>query len=373
MSSLEEVKFQLFHWHVEASSKCALKCPRCPRTEFPSEPRLNKELKLLFIKKIFTEGIIKKTKRITFCGDVGDPIYASEFLDIIKYLKTMSNEVEIYIITNGSYRSKEWWKELSLILNDRDTIAFSIDGFDEASNRIYRKNSDWDSIMTGLEIMTSARRAFVLWAMIVFKFNQDKIADIIQFAREKNVDEFQITKSLKFGNRFSVYKDASGDDPLEPNIEWIADGGRYERKIQSLSNRIRPKSDYLESVQKNLSHIQALNNNRPILPLCAVGNRGLFVSADGQLWPCAWVSYPHAGLQSLSRPQVKIEMQDSFFRKNYSSFSLYDRSISEILNDPLMTEFWSSMQSHEKMFVECEKKCLAKDMLPDFITSYYTD
>ena len=42
----------LWHWHIEISSKCTLKCPRCPRQEVP-DTLVSTELKLDFFKQNF--------------------------------------------------------------------------------------------------------------------------------------------------------------------------------------------------------------------------------------------------------------------------------------------------------------------------------
>ena len=50
--------WQLYHWHFELSSKCALACPRCPRTEMPDTPWLQKEISLTDFKAIITEDLL---------------------------------------------------------------------------------------------------------------------------------------------------------------------------------------------------------------------------------------------------------------------------------------------------------------------------
>ena len=39
-----------WHWHIEISSKCALRCPRCARQEVP-EDLVNAELDLNFFRE----------------------------------------------------------------------------------------------------------------------------------------------------------------------------------------------------------------------------------------------------------------------------------------------------------------------------------
>ena len=151
--------WQLYHWHFGITSKCTLKCPRCPRTEYQDQLKLNADINLELFKKILSTELLTNTvKRITMCGDLGDPIYNKDYLDICRYIKTTNPNIHLFTITNGSYKSPDWWLEFAKISNDRDTVNFSIDGYDEESNNIYRINSDWNSIMQGMEIMSSFPR-----------------------------------------------------------------------------------------------------------------------------------------------------------------------------------------------------------------------
>ena len=86
--------------HVELSSKCVLKCPRCPRTELQLD-RLTQEITLGEFKSGFPVDVLSKIEHFIFCGDIGDPIYATEFLEIIEYIKQNSS-VRVRIVTNGS-------------------------------------------------------------------------------------------------------------------------------------------------------------------------------------------------------------------------------------------------------------------------------
>ena len=144
-------QLSLIHWHIELSSICTLKCPRCPRAEIP-ESLLNRQLTLDFFKKQIKEDIIKQIKRITFCGNDGDPIYCNDFIPIIKWIKEINPIISLVIITNGSYKTKDWWKEVALTLNNYDEIHWSLDGWNQESNSQYRVNSDWNSIIKGIKL-----------------------------------------------------------------------------------------------------------------------------------------------------------------------------------------------------------------------------
>ena len=53
----------LDHWHIEVSSICTLKCPRCTRMEVP-ETLLNRQLTLEFFRTQIGESQIKKMQKI---------------------------------------------------------------------------------------------------------------------------------------------------------------------------------------------------------------------------------------------------------------------------------------------------------------------
>ena len=197
--------WQLFHWHLELSAKCTLKCPRCPRTEQKPVPWVNRDISFEEFKNSFTEEFIREhVERFTLCGDIGDPIYAPDFIPIIRYIKKVKPTCHIFIITNGSHKKLAWWEEVAVILNKYDSVNFSVDGYNQETNNIYRVGSDFESIMDGMYTLGTQSECFVNWAAIYFSFNQDHQDKIRHHAVLNNCDQLQWTKSIKFGNnRFS--------------------------------------------------------------------------------------------------------------------------------------------------------------------------
>ena len=98
------------HWHIEPSSICTLKCPRCPRAEVP-ESLLNRQLTLHFFQNQVGSDTIKQIKKITFCGNDGDPIYCKDFLEICTLIKQVNPEIHLVLITNGSHKPTDWWQQ----------------------------------------------------------------------------------------------------------------------------------------------------------------------------------------------------------------------------------------------------------------------
>ena len=270
---LNRYGWQMYHWHIEPSSKCSLKCPRCPRQEHPDISWMQKEISLQEFKRVFPHNILEYTQRFTMCGDVGDPIYAKDYVAIKDYIKSYNPKIQIFTITNGSYKTAKWWKDFAAVSNKHDSINFSVDGYDQESNDLYRVNNHWDSIMTGMKICADESEIFVNWATIIFKFNEEKLDHIKQLAQKQGCDQLQLTYSTKFGSK---YGDAYGgeSDPLEPSDKFISKTHRYERHIKNLSGRIPVRLNYMKTNYKKFNEIiknlmKLKNNLLETLCLCA--------------------------------------------------------------------------------------------------------
>lgn len=365
------INWQFYHWHLEPSAVCTLKCPRCPRTEHPNTPWLNKNMSLEFVKKFFTEDmLLNHVRRVTMCGDVGDPIYCKEYIEICRYIKSINPKIHIFTITNGSYKKPDWWIELGSVLNEYDTINFSIDGYNNATNNMYRVNSDWDSIMNGITALRSVNKdVFINWALIVFSFNQDHIDNIAEQARALGMDQLQITRSTKFGSK---YGEAYGGqhDLLEPRSEYISSSHRYERETKNISGRTQNNLDYLEYNKQKYIKIKQEYIDQPITPLCEIGNRGIYVNAEGVVFPCSWTSFPYT---SLSYNEKTINWPDSFFAKYRQQMNLNNRTFNEIIRDPLWNKCSNGFTDPTKTWVECSQKCSSQLVDENYAVGWETN
>jgi MoaA/NifB/PqqE/SkfB family radical SAM enzyme len=324
------MKLATWHWHIEISSKCTLKCPRCARTEVP-DTLVNTELRLDFFKKNFTpEFIQNNVEKITFCGDDGDPIYAHDLIDVIKYFKSVK-PVKFVIVTNGSYKSTDWWQQLGIALDANDHVHWSLDGWDQQSNEQYRVNSNWTSIIAGITAFHFVSKAYTTWDAIAFKFNQDQLDDMKALAKRLEFDQFQLTLSTKFNKVYPVYPIG---DSLQPNDELISGNYRFQREYTYFNER-RPST---VGVDTNLKLYQTASTYEDVLPLCSLGNKGSFINSQGYLFPCCWVAnrYNH------NNEWMQITKQ----------FDLNTNSLENVLEN----EFWSG-KFENFSWTECKTKC----------------
>jgi MoaA/NifB/PqqE/SkfB family radical SAM enzyme len=332
-----------WHFHIEISSKCTLKCTRCARQEVP-DSLVNTELTLKFFKKNFTpEFILEHVEKITFCGDDGDPIYAHDLIPVIQYVKSVK-PVEFLIVTNGSYKKTQWWIDLGRTLTSLDTVHFSIDGYDQHSNDIYRVNSNFNSIITGIKSLRSSSTCKLVWAAIAFKFNEDHLDSMKSHAVKLGMDVFQLTLSTKFGK---IYPHYGEQDPLEPSSKYVSHSYRFERVITPLT--ALGKMDSIHPI--NIQLIKNADLSQPIVPLCSIGNKGLYIDAQGRLYPCCWVAnrYGH----------------NSEWRELAKRFDLNHRDLTDVVND----QFWDT-ELRTFRWTECQTKCKSSVMTENYMSSW---
>jgi MoaA/NifB/PqqE/SkfB family radical SAM enzyme len=252
-----------------------------------------------------------KIEHFLFCGSIGDPIYATEFLEIIEYIKRNS-QVRVRIVTNGSYKKTDWWLQLAQLLDYNDMITFSVDGWDHDSNNQYRINSNFDSILEGIRTVRKHSACQIRWSTIYFSFNQHSIDRIREVARSAGCDTFQTVKSSKFDGRYLT----GSVDTMKPADELVAETAVYETAVEQLK-----KSAYIPIVPAVSPHPHAWAK-------CLNYQKDMFVGIDGLVVPCPWFDNTY--------------QPNRFVLENQDRLSIRHRSFFEIIDD---AELWSQLTS----------------------------
>lgn len=237
------------------TNRCTLECPACPRTiwkEIVKRPVDKSDLSIDSFEKFLDCKDGRQVETLLLCGDYGDCIYYPDLFDFIKRFRHKKFDLR----TNGSRRTKEFWLQLADLLTKDDTIVFGIDGLED-TNHLHRRNSDWSSIMTAVDIMSKSP-AKVKWQTIAFSFNQNSLHDIKAFAESKGAEFFTI-KTHRYG-----------DDSLKPTTALV---------------------------ETNYEWRESFNNNEPIViePQCDYSK---IVTCDGYYLPCDWIRNPRTFYKS---------------------------------------------------------------------------
>ena len=232
---------------IEPTTRCVLGCPACSRTVYSKTlntpyPKYDQNVDDLFHFLDCDKG--NEIETLSLCGDHGDSIYYKDLFKMIERFRYKN--IEIY--TAGSHQTETFWRQLSEQVTDKDVIFFSIDGLED-TNPIYRINSDWTSIMLGLDIMVKSP-ARIIWDLNIFSFNEEHLKEIKQFASDRGA-EFRCKKTPRHGS-----------DQLKPNNTQYID-----------------TSAIFQEAPKDIS----------ITPKCSEEHQ---ISAMGYYWPCGYIQYP---------------------------------------------------------------------------------
>jgi MoaA/NifB/PqqE/SkfB family radical SAM enzyme len=297
--------------HLELTTRCILACPACPRTtwhDITRRPVAKSDLDINALEKFLDCNEGRQIKTLLLCGDYGDPIYYPGLFDLISRFR---QQVNFQIITNGSRQSVVFWEKLSDHLTKDDTVIFSIDGL-ESTNHLYRINSDWASIMQGLDIM-SRSSAQLHWKTIVFNFNYDKLEEIKTFAESKGAT-FHAEKTHRFGKQ----------ELAPPLDEFIENNHLFQKEFVT-------------------------NHQIEIEPRCE--QDAAVITADGYFFPCDWIRNP----QTLYKSQL-WKQKTRWLDKLKIEHTSYDQAL-------LVVRDWenyvkqNSMDGSDNVDILCKMLC----------------
>ena len=231
--------------NVELSNTCRLKCPGCG-------PRLFKEnFKGTGIIRFNQAKVIFDTfQSVTMCGNMSDPIYHPDFLETIEYFRTSDNDVRIH--TNGSGKTKEWWKEIFSASNNNIKWFFGVDGLPKDSHK-YRINQNGEEVWEIMK-MGSSMGANITWQYIVFNYNENDIETCKDMAKTHNMNFIEVHST-----RWDLHPD------LKPNDLNKTMKRRKEMSKELQSNRIELDPECLSlDIAKDIM----FTNKGYFLPCC---------------------------------------------------------------------------------------------------------
>lgn len=286
-----------------------LECPGCARTQWRDlvkKSPVKTDLNGLDLERFLDCSEGAKIDTFLLCGDYGDAIY---YPDLFDFLSRFRRTKKFEIHTNGSYRDEKFWHRLSEILTTDDVITFSIDGLED-TNPVYRINSDWNSIMLGIDIMTRGP-AQVRWKTIVFQHNYQQLHQIKKVAEDKGC-EFSIEKTHRFGK-----------DGLEPP-EHLIETNHLFREEYTTDHTIE------------------------IEPGCI---NEKIVSCDGFMYPCDWIRNPRTLYKSLLWKQKERWLSKLSIKETNYNLAL------QVVQDWADWVKQSSLEHRSTVDVLCRMKC----------------
>lgn len=271
--------------HIEPTSLCNAECPQCARNILGEGLNSNIKLGSLSIdwfKDTFNTHNLVNINKIFFCGNVGDPCATPDLLKICDYLKSIKSDIVLGANTNGSLKTKEWFKELGKILNGTfDYLVFSIDGLED-TNSIYRKNTNWSKIIENAESYISTG-ASAHWDMLVFEHNKHQVEDAKELARKIGFNWFRSKET----DRWDTY-------PISKNLQPASS---FQKQNYSLVNPVCEKDR----------------------------DNSIFIDYTGKVWPCCHMAEAYLN-------EIGKELHTDI--KQYSASALLDEYKIRLQNEP---------------------------------------
>lgn len=195
--------------HIETCKVCNLKCPDCDAWRVPN---------VMMDYDLALQAIDQATQGVKFCGAEGEPIAHPKFLGMVKRAKEKGLAIEIH--TNGTLRTDEWWCELALILNEKDTIKFATDGVNQELYERYRVGGKLDKLYNNHQIFkTYNKDTNTVYKYIMFDYNVEYQKEAERICKEERFTTFE--PSAARSNQDWVYEKIDYFIKREKNVECM--------------------------------------------------------------------------------------------------------------------------------------------------------
>ena len=184
---------------VELTSFCNIDCPGCFRQVKKTKVNniLNKDaISFDQLKNWITRKEFPNLNLLNFCGSVDEPTLHPELLKIVDHFSKICN---INISSNGSTKTKTFWKNLGKY---KISVFFGIDGVDQKSLEKYRIGSSFKKIQENYRSFIEAGGS-ATWQFIVFDHNEHLIEEAESISKQEGFKHFRTIYSHRKGNQES--------------------------------------------------------------------------------------------------------------------------------------------------------------------------
>lgn len=333
---------------LEITTRCNASCPQCSRNYYggqvwPTVPIV--DLSLSWLKEKFNNNFLLNLKQIRLVGTYGDPCIHKDLIPIVKWLK-QNTRAQLLISTNGSLRSAKWWQELANTLDDQDRVMFGIDGLED-TNHLYRRGTNFKKIIANLSAFNNAGGKSI-WQFIVFKHNEHQIEQADQLSKSLKCHGFAVKTTNRFINKKN---EIVNEFPVMNKNNKIV----YWLNLPSNPKYQNPGyNSYQESVVKFEGYQNYLKQTE--IKCWSLSNKLLSISAEGYVFPCAWLLDRLYGYEAESHPD-RIKLLDLIDQAGgLTTINLNTASINEIVNGnffKLLEESWTN----ENRLDRCASQC----------------
>lgn len=339
--------------HLEITQRCQAACPMCDRNENGGKDNkhmTNAELSLDDCKKIFEPDFIKQLNAMYMCGNLGDPIIATDTLEVFRYFRTHNPQMRLSMNTNGGARDSSWWTELANIFGTNGYVIFSVDGLED-TNHIYRQNVNWCIVENSMKSFINAGGK-ARWDYLIFDHNQHQVDEAEQLSKEWGVEKFIKKKTGRF---FSTAKNTGKE-----NHQAINKKGNYTILLK------KPKEEFQNNaLSKEAVLIDKYGSMKNYYNQCDIkckvkSEGNIFITAEGLLLPCCWTA---GRMYKWYHANYEVEPIWNIINKNGGkhAINVIEHSIKSVIeNNGILTDIansWKLPSIMQGKLEVCANKC----------------
>ena len=209
---------------IELTTICTLGCPGCPRNY---QKHLKPQWNTGHMDYDYVRWLAYETDfwQYQFVGCYGDPIYHPNIVEIMELFVKQGKRFTIE--TNASNTKPELWDKIhELELNDKVLFTFSVDGLED-TNHLYRINSKWKSIQTGMQELSNyikqqddpSKVPQVSWKFLVFPYNEHQVNEAQELCNDYGF-KFYAAKSERTIKSYRVENNYIYDWKGKGDLSW---------------------------------------------------------------------------------------------------------------------------------------------------------
>jgi len=189
----EYIQYQKTQWlNVDISYRCILGCSACMRNILEDPKKKNSDSLQYFKNKLNQSDDISVLDlqkladffpKISFCGGLSDPVFHSQFIDLLKTTNDLPNQFRVH--TAAHQKNLEWYKD-AFSANKKVEWIFGIDGLEDTSP-MYRKRQNTKLMLQAMKLCSSMGLK-TEWQFIVFDHNKHQVNKAKEICEENYIN-----------------------------------------------------------------------------------------------------------------------------------------------------------------------------------------
>lgn len=313
--------------HLELTSLCNASCPQCSRNTAGGAVIENlplTQLSIADVQTILPADFVAQLETIQFCGTYGDAILARDLIECLEYFRECSPTVRIELETNGGVRAPAWWSRLAKLVT---CCNFGIDGLAD-THALYRRGTDFHRVLENASSFIQAG-GDATWVFLVFHHNEHQVDQARRLSEELGFRRFRVRRTARFASGESVAQrmavvNRRGEFEyyleLPINDEYRNPGLVELRVAGDDSGAGRHRKDGLDG---------------PI-QCKAIQRAGLYISAEGLVFPCCWTAGIYESSKSWDRTEIGRRLAG--LQLGRDEINALKRPIEDILAGPFYSD-----------------------------------